>query len=169
MTRELDIDQLVTAMKAVDEAGRLFEEALAVYEGRGLKRTNDDFKVAGGAVQTLQGAEEMALGTRRFLAELALVVGYATAGIEGRASGKLALARSGFIGIAGGGSRMARPLLEPTLRGLRLLLDVDLFEPEFKAKIEEVVRAEKATYPDPSMFRVPGAGGAAFPTTGRTP
>lgn len=168
MKREIDIDQLVTAMKAVDEAGRLFEEALAVYEARGPRRNGDDFKVAGGSVQTLQGAEEMVLGARRFLAELALIVGYATAGVEDRVSGRPATARTGFTGITGGGARMARPLLDPTLRGLRLLLAVDFFEPVFKAEIEEVMRAERATYPDPSMFRVPAtADGAA--TVGRTP
>ncbi|MFD4869831.1 hypothetical protein [Streptomyces sp. NPDC058412] len=166
--REIDIDQLVTAMKAVDEAGRLFEEAHAVYEARGLKRNSDDFKVAGGSVQTLQGAEEMALGTRRFLTELALVVGYATAGFEERVGGRSATARTGFSGISGGAARMARPLLDPTRRGLRLLLDVDFFEPVFKAEIEEVLLAEKATYPDPSTFRIPAAGGAAA-TVGRTP
>ncbi|MFB7462217.1 hypothetical protein ACFCZ1_01710 [Streptomyces sp. NPDC056224] len=155
MEREIDIDQLVAAMKAVDEAGQLFEEALAVYEARGLKRT-DDPKVAGGAVQTLQGAEEMVLGTRRFLTELALLAGYATAGLEDRLGGRAATTRAGFTGLSGGGSRMARPLLDPTLRGLELLLAVELFEPGFKAEIEGVVRAEAATYPDPSTFRIPG-------------
>ncbi|MEJ8645940.1 hypothetical protein WKI68_41470 [Streptomyces sp. MS1.HAVA.3] len=116
MKREIDIDQLVTAMKAVDEAGRLFEEAHAVYEARGLKRNSDDFKVAGGSVQTLQGAEEMALGTRKFLTELALIAGYAAAGLEDRVSGRSATARAGFTGLSGGGARMARPLLDPTLR-----------------------------------------------------
>ncbi|MFD3697021.1 hypothetical protein ACFWUZ_12850 [Streptomyces sp. NPDC058646] len=169
MTREIDIDQLVAAMKTVDEAGRLFEEALRVYEARGPKRTGDDFKVAGGSVQTLQGAEEMARGARKFLTDLALIVGHAAAGLEERVSGRLATARSGFTGISGGGSRMARPLLDPTVRGLRLLLTVDLFGPEFKAEMEEVVRAEKATYPDPSMFRVPGATGSAVAAAGRTP
>ncbi|MFF9978938.1 hypothetical protein [Streptomyces erythrochromogenes] len=169
MKREIgmDIDQLVTAMKAVDEAGRLFEEALAAYESRGLKRTSDDFKVAGGSVQTLQGAEEMALGTRKFLAELALILGYATAGIEDRVAARPAVARAGFTGISGGGARMARPLLEPTLRGLRLLLGVDFFEPAFKAEIEEVVRAEKATYPDPATFRIRASADAAA-SVGRT-
>ncbi|MFD8953633.1 hypothetical protein [Streptomyces xanthophaeus] len=157
MTREIDIDQLVAAMKTVDEAGRLFEEALGVYEARGLKRTSDDFKVAGGTVQTLQGAEEMALGARRYLTELALILGHAAAGLEGRVAGRMPAARAGFTGVPGGGSRMGRPLLEPTLEGLRLLLTVDLFGPEFRAQVEEVVRAEKATYPDPSAFRVPGA------------
>ncbi|WP_030723423.1 hypothetical protein [Streptomyces sp. NRRL F-2580] len=166
MKREIDIDQLVTAMKAVDGAGRLFEEAHAVYEARGLKRNSDDFKVAGGSVQTLQGAEEMALGTRRFLTELALVVGYATAGFEERVGGRSATARTGFSGISGG-ARMARPLLDPTVRGLRLLLDLDFFEPVFKAEIEEVLLAEKATYPDPSMFRIPAAADGAAPV-GRT-
>ncbi|WKV75734.1 hypothetical protein AW27_031965 [Streptomyces sp. PCS3-D2] len=151
---DIDIDQLVAAMQAVDEAGRLFEEALAVYESRGLKRTSDDFKVAGGSVQTLQGAEEMALGTRKFLAELALILGYATAGVEDRVPARPAGARAGFTGISGGGARMARPLLDPTLRGLRLLLGVGFFEPAFKAEIEAVLLAEKATYPDPAAFRV---------------
>ncbi|WP_405532819.1 hypothetical protein OG592_36265 [Streptomyces avidinii] len=157
MKREIgiDIDQLVTAMKAVDEAGRLFEEARAVYEARGLKRISDDFKVAGGSVQTLQGAEEMALGARKYLAELATVAGYAAAGLQERAGERPATARAGFPGIAGGGARMARPLLDPTLEGLRLLLAVDYFEPAFKAAIEDVVRAEKATYPDPATFRIP--------------
>lgn len=168
MKREIDIDQLVTAMKAVDEAGRLFEEAHAVYEARGLKRNSDDFKVAGGSVQTLQGAEEMALGTRKFLTELALIAGYAAAGFEDRVSGRAATARAGFTGLSGGGARMARPLLEPTLRGLRLLLAADFFEPAFKAEIEGVVQAEKATYPDPSMFRIPAAPDRAA-TVGRTP
>ncbi|THA86163.1 hypothetical protein [Streptomyces sp. A0592] len=169
MKREIgmDIDQLVTAMRAVDEAGRLFEEALAAYESRGLKRTSDDFKVAGGSVQTLQGAEEMALGTRKFLAELALILGYATAGIEDRVAARPAVARAGFTGISGGGARMARPLLEPTLRGLRLLLGVDFFEPAFKAEIEEVLRAEKATYPDPATFRIRASADAAA-SVGRT-
>ncbi|MFJ1568006.1 hypothetical protein [Streptomyces erythrochromogenes] len=169
MKREIgiDIDQLVTAMQAVDEAGRLFEEALAAYESRGLKRTSDDFKVAGGSVQTLQGAEEMALGTRKFLAELALILGYATAGIEDRVAARPAVARAGFTGISGGGARMARPLLDPTLRGLRLLLGVDFFEPAFKAEIEEVVRAEKATYPDPATFRIRASADAAA-SVGRT-
>ncbi|MFI1650265.1 hypothetical protein ACH4XT_25405 [Streptomyces avidinii] len=157
MKREIgiDIDQLVTAMKAVDEAGRLFEEARAVYEARGLKRISDDFKVAGGSVQTLQGAEEMALGARKYLAELATVAGYAAAGLQERAGERPATARAGFPGIAGGGARMARPLLDPILEGLRLLLAVDYFEPAFKAAIEDVVRAEKATYPDPATFRIP--------------
>ncbi len=155
MKREIDIDQLVTAMKAVDEAGRLFEEARAVYEARGLKRISDDFKVAGGSVQTLQGAEEMALGARKYLAELATVAGYAAAGLQERAGERPEAARAGFPGIAGGGARMARPLLDPTLEGLRLLLAVDYFEPAFKAAIEDVVRAEKATYPDPASFRIP--------------
>lgn len=163
MEREIDIDQLIAAMKAVDEAGRLFEESLAVYEARGLKRTSDDFKVAGGSVQTLQGAEEMALGTRRFLTELALLAGFTTAGLEDRLAARAGTARAGFRGVSGGGSRMARPLLDPTLKGLRLLLDVDLFEPAFKEEIAEVVRAEAATYPEPSAFRVPRA------AAGRTP
>lgn len=166
MTREIDIDQLVAAMRTVDEAGRLFEEALGVYEARGPKRTSDDFKVAGGSVQTLQGAEEMARGARKFLTDLALIAGHAAAGLEDRVSGRLPLARAGFTGVSGGGSRMGRPLLDPTLRGLRLLLTVDLFGPEFKAQIEEVVHAEKATYPDPSTFRVPEA--AAAPAAGPT-
>ncbi|KOG47136.1 hypothetical protein ADK75_24795 [Streptomyces virginiae] len=155
MKREIDIDQLVTAMKAVDEAGRLFEEAHAVYEARGLKRISDDFKVAGGSVQTLQGAEEMALGARKYLAELATVAGYAAAGLQERAGERPETARAGFPGIAGGGARMARPLLDPTLEGLRLLLAVDYFEPAFRAAIEDVVRAEKATYPDPATLRIP--------------
>ncbi|MEU6758771.1 hypothetical protein [Streptomyces sp. NPDC046685] len=165
---DIDIDRLVKAMHAVEGAGRLFEEALAVYEARGPRRSSDDFKVAGGPVQTLQGAEEMALGTRRFLAELALIVGYASAGFEDRVAARWEAARAGFTGISGGGARMGRPLLDPTLRGLRLLLAVDLFEPGFRAEIEEVVRAERATYPDPATFRVPAtAEGAA--TVGRTP
>ncbi|ARE78167.1 hypothetical protein ACFVZ8_06770 [Streptomyces sp. NPDC059558] len=155
MKREIDIDQLVTAMKAVDEAGRLFEEARAVYEARGLKRISDDFKVAGGSVQTLQGAEEMALGARKYLAELATVAGYAAAGLQERAGERPETARAGFPGIAGGGARMARPLLDPTLEGLRLLLAVDYFEPAFKTAIEDVLRAEKATYPDPATLRIP--------------
>lgn len=163
MEREIGIDQLVAAMRAVDEAGRLFEESLAVYEARGLKRTSDDFKVAGGSVQTLQGAEEMALGTRRFLTELALLAGFTTAGLEDRLAGREATVRAGFRGVCGGGSRMARPLLDPTLKGLRLLLDVDFFDPAFKAEIEEVMSAEAATYPAPSTFRVPR------PVAGRTP
>lgn len=157
MKREIDIDQLVRAMKTVDEVGRLFEEALAVYESRGLKRNGDDFKVAGGSVQTLQGAEEMARGARKFLADLALIVGYTSAGIEERVGARHALARAGFSALSGGGARMARPLLDPTLRGLRLLMTVDLFDAGFRAAVEEVVAAEKATYPDPSMFRVPAA------------
>ncbi|MDX6760595.1 MULTISPECIES: hypothetical protein [Streptomyces] len=165
---DIDIDQLVTAMQAVDEAGRLFEEALATYESRGLKRTSDDFKVAGGSVQTLQGAEEMAMGTRKFLAELALILGYATAGIEDRVAARPAVARAGFTGISSGGARMARPLLDPTLRGLRLLLGVDFFEPAFKAEIEEVVRAEKATYPDPATFRIRASAADAAASVGRT-
>ncbi|GGS12097.1 hypothetical protein [Streptomyces nojiriensis] len=168
MKREIDIDQLVTAMKAVDEAGRLFEEARAVYEARGLKRISDDFKVAGGSVQTLQGAEEMALGARKYLAELALIAGYAAAGLGERAGERPETARAGFPGISGGGARMARPLLDPTLEGLRLLLAVDFFEPAFKAAIEDVVHAEKATYPDPSTFRIPTRGDRAA-TAGRTP
>ncbi|MFJ7587723.1 hypothetical protein ACIQZO_10105 [Streptomyces sp. NPDC097617] len=168
MKREIDIDQLVTAMKAVDEAGRLFEEARAVYEARGLKRISDDFKVAGGSVQTLQGAEEMALGARKYLAELAAVAGYAAAGLQERAGERPATARAGFPGIAGGGARMARPLLDPTLEGLRLLLAVDYFEPAFKAAIEDVVRAEKATYPDPATFRIPTRGDRTA-AAGRTP
>ncbi|OKK17349.1 hypothetical protein AMK16_21085 [Streptomyces sp. CB00455] len=155
MEREIDIDQLVAAMKAVDEAGLLFEEALAVYEARGPRRTGDDFTVAGGSVQTLQGAEEMVLGARRLLAELALITGYTTAGLDERVGGRAVAARKGFAGLAGGGSRMGRPLLEPTLRGLRLLLAVDLFDPEFRAEIEAVVRAEKATYPEAMPLRVP--------------
>ncbi|MGW6981508.1 hypothetical protein ACWGE1_18990 [Streptomyces sp. NPDC054932] len=165
---DIDIDQLVTAMKAVDEAGRLFEEARAVYEARGLKRVSDDFKVAGGSVQTLQGAEEMALGARKYLAELATVAGYAAAGLQERAGERPVTARAGFPGIAGGGARMARPLLDPTLEGLRLLLAVDFFESEFKAAIEDVVRAEKATYPDPATFRIPTRGGRPA-KAGRTP
>ncbi|MEU9147661.1 hypothetical protein [Streptomyces sp. NPDC048349] len=163
MEREIGIDQLVAAMKAVDEAGRLFEESLAVYEARGLKRTSDDFKVAGGSVQTLQGAEEMVLGARRFLTELAVLAGLAAAGLEDRPAGRAETVRTGFRGVCGGGSRMARPLLEPTVTGLRLLLGVDLFEPAFKAEIEEVLRAEAATYPEPSPLRVPRA------VAGRTP
>ncbi|MGR4879502.1 hypothetical protein ACIPUC_08730 [Streptomyces sp. LARHCF249] len=157
MEREIGIDQLVAAMKAVDEAGSLFEESLAVYEARGLKRTSDDFKVAGGSVQTLQGAEEMALGARRFLTELAVLAGLTTAGLEDRLAVRRDTVRTGFRGVCGGGSRMARPLLDPTVAGLRLLLDVDLFEPAFKAEIEEVMRAEAATYPAPSAVRVPRA------------
>ncbi|MFC9294236.1 hypothetical protein ACFTWH_05515 [Streptomyces sp. NPDC057011] len=159
----IDIDRLVTAMRAVDEAGRLFDEALAVYEARGPRRTSEDFNVAGGSVQTLQGAEEMALGARRFLTELALIAGYATAGLDDRLGGRAETVRTGFPAIRAGGSRMARPLLDPTLRGLRLLLDVDLFDPAFKAEMEEVLHAERATYPDPSTFRVPA------PAAGRTP
>ncbi|MFJ4776804.1 hypothetical protein [Streptomyces sp. NPDC088762] len=158
-------DRLVTAMRAVDEAGRLFEEALAVYQARGPKRTSEEFNVAGGPVQTLQGAEEMALGARRFLTELALIAGYRTAGLDDRLGGRAEAARAGFAAIRGGGSRMARPLLDPTLRGLRLLLGVDLFDPSFKEEVEEVVRAERATYPEPSAFRVP----ATVPAVGRTP
>ncbi|WP_411102857.1 hypothetical protein [Streptomyces sp. cmx-4-9] len=154
MTREIDIDQLVAAMRTVDEAGRLFEEALGVYEARGPKRISDDFKVAGGSVQTLQGAEEMARGARKFLTDLALITGYAVAGLGDRVEGRLAAARAGFAAVSGGGSRMGRPLLDPTLRGLRLLQTVDLFGPEFTAQVEEVLQAEKATYPDPSTFRV---------------
>ncbi|MFJ3963470.1 hypothetical protein [Streptomyces sp. NPDC090036] len=168
MKREIDIDQLVAAMKAVDEAGRLFEEARTVYEARGLKRISDDFKVAGGSVQTLQGAEEMALGARKYLAELALIAGYASAGLEERAGERPEAARAGFPGISGGGARMARPLLDPTLEGLRLLLTADFFEAGFKAAIEDVVRAEKATYPDPSTFRIPTRADRG-PQAGRTP
>lgn len=157
MKREIDIDQLVVAMKTLDEVGRLFEEALAVYESRGLKRNGDDFKVAGGSVQTLQGAEEMARGARKFLADLALIVGYASAGFEDRVSARHTMASAGFTALSGGGARMARPLLDPTLRGLRLLMTVDLFDSGFRAAVEEVVAAEKATYPDPSTFRVPAA------------
>ncbi|MGP3683766.1 hypothetical protein ACTVZO_03485 [Streptomyces sp. IBSNAI002] len=163
MEREIGIDQLVAAMKAVDEAGRLFEESLAVYEARGPKRTGDDFTVAGGSVQTLQGAEEMALGARRFLTELAVLAGFATAGLDERAAGREQAARAGFAAVAGGGSRMARPLLEPTLKGLRLLLDVGLFAPAFKAEVEDVLRAEEATYPAPSARRVPRAVAARTP------
>ncbi|MFD3548627.1 hypothetical protein ACFWUW_24005 [Streptomyces sp. NPDC058655] len=166
MEREIGIDELVAAMKAVDEAGRLFEEALAVYGARGPRRTSDDFNVAGGSIQTLQGAEEMVRGARRLLADLALIVGYATAGLGDRAGGRLEAARKGFTGIAGGGSRMARPLLEPTLEGLRLLQAVELFEPAFREEVEAVVRAEKATYPDPSTFRVPAAASGTAATGG---
>lgn len=161
--------RLVAAMRAVDEAGRLFDEALAVYGARGPKRTSEDFNVAGGTVQTLQGAEEMALGTRRFLAELALIAGYATAGLDERAAGKAEAVRGGFAAIRGGGSRMARPLLDPTLRGLRLLLGVDLFDPSFKAEVEEVLSAERATYPDPSTFRIPAPAPAASPSPSPSP
>ncbi|MBT2480121.1 hypothetical protein [Streptomyces sp. ISL-94] len=161
----IDIDRLVKAMRAVDEAGRLFDEALAVYQARGPKRTSEEFNVAGGPVQTLQGAEEMALGARRFLAELALIAGYRTAGLDDRVGGRGEAARTGFAAIRGGGSRMARPLLDPTLRGLRLLLAPDLFDPAFKAEIEEVVNADQATYPAPSTFRIP----APVPAVGRTP
>ncbi|WP_329389131.1 hypothetical protein OG625_35355 [Streptomyces sp. NBC_01351] len=157
MKREIDIEQLVTAMKTVDEAGRLFEEALAVYEARGLQRNGDDFKVAGGSVQTLQGAEEMARGARKFLTDLALIVGYASAGFDERVAGRHAMSRTGFTAVSGGGARMARPLLEPTLRGLRLLQSVDLFDDAFREAVEEVARAERATYPDPSMFRITDA------------
>ncbi|MFD3676947.1 hypothetical protein [Streptomyces sp. NPDC058613] len=160
MEREIGIDELVAAMKAVDEAGRLFEDALAVYGARGPKRTGDDFKVAGGPVQTLQGAEEMARGARRHLADLALIVGYAAAGLEDPVGGRIEAVRKGFTGVSVGGSRMARPLLEPTVRGLQLLLTVDLFEPEFREAVEEVVRAERATYPDPATFRVPASAAA---------
>ncbi|OEJ30614.1 hypothetical protein [Streptomyces subrutilus] len=163
MEREIGIDQLVAAMKAVDEAGRLFEESLAVYEARGLKRTGGDFTVAGGSVQTLQGAEEMALGARRFLTELAVLAGFTAAGLEERPAGRAHTLRAGFPGVAVGGSRMARPLLEPTLKGLRLLLDADLFTPAFKAEVEEVLRAEAATYPAPSAPRVPRAAAARTP------
>ncbi|MFD4246257.1 hypothetical protein ACFWP3_32390 [Streptomyces sp. NPDC058525] len=163
MEREIGIDQLVAAMKAVDEAGRLFEESLAVYEARGLKRTGDDFTVAGGSVQTLQGAEEMALGARRFLTELAVLAGLTTAGLEERTAGREQVARAGFAGVAGGGSRMARPLLDPTVKGLRLLLDVGLFAPAFKAEVEQVLGAEEATYPAPSARRVPRAVAARTP------
>ncbi|MFI5621593.1 hypothetical protein [Streptomyces sp. NPDC051567] len=159
MTREIDTGELVAAMRTVDEVGRLFAEALAVHRARGLKRSADDFKVAGGAVQTLQGAEEMAEGARTYLTQLALVVGFATAGFEDVAARKLVLARRGFIGM-GGGARMARPLLDPTLRGLRLLLTLDLFEPEFRADVEEVLHAPRATYPDPAMFRIRPSGEA---------
>lgn len=163
MEREIGIDQWVTAMRAVDEAVRLFEEALAVYGSRGLQRTGGDYEVAGGPVQTLQGAEEMALGARRYLTELAVVAGYTTAGLPARAADRARAARTGFPAIAGGGSRMARPLLEPTLRGLRLLLEVDLFDAAFTAEVEEVLRAERATYPDPSAFRTPRAAPARTP------
>uniref|UniRef100_A0AAU2JGX0 Uncharacterized protein n=1 Tax=Streptomyces sp. NBC_00049 TaxID=2903617 RepID=A0AAU2JGX0_9ACTN len=169
MKREIDIDQLVTAMQTVDEAGRLFEEALAVYEARGLKRNGDDFKIAGGSVQTLQGAEEMARGARKFLADLALIVGYAAAGFEDRVAARQEMARTGFGGVSGGGARMARPLLDPTVRGLRLLLEVGLLDTGFKEQVEEVLQAEKATYPDPSTFRIRGSAGAAAPVGGRTP
>jgi hypothetical protein len=151
---DVDIDELVTAIKTVDEAARLFEEALAAYQARGLRRTNEDYKVAGGPVQTLQGAEEMARGTRKVLAELALAAGFTVGGLPEQADRRLATARNGLPGISGGGSRMARPLLDPTLEGLRLLLSVELFEPAFRAGIEAVIGAEKATYPDPAMFRV---------------
>ncbi|MFD7257718.1 hypothetical protein [Streptomyces sp. NPDC059874] len=164
MKREIDIEQLVTAMKTVDEAGRLFEEALAVYEARGLQRNGDDFKVAGGSVQTLQGAEEMARGARKFLTDLALVVGYASAGFEDRVAGRYEMSRTGFTAVSGGAARMARPLLDPTLRGLRLLQSVGLFDDAFRTTIEEVLQAEKATYPDPSMFRITDA---AAPVGGR--
>ncbi|MGW5851729.1 hypothetical protein ACWFQ8_27915 [Streptomyces sp. NPDC055254] len=164
MERENGIDQLVTAMRAVDEAGRLFEEAHTVYQARGLKRVSDDFKVAGGSVQTLQGAEEMARGARKYLSELALIAGYTAAGLDGRVANAAARAGAGFAGVSGGGSRMGRPLLDPTVRGLRLLLDVELFDPGFKAEIEEVLRAERATYPDPSSFRI-----APAPAAGATP
>lgn len=163
MEREIGIDQLVAAMKAVDEAAGLFEESLAVYEARGLKRTSDDFKVAGGSVQTLQGAEEMALGARRFLTELAVLAGLTAAGLEDRLAVRSDTVRTGFRGVRGGGSRMARPLLDPTVAGLRLLLDVDLFEPAFKAEMEEVLRAEEATYPAPSTVRMPRAAAVRTP------
>lgn len=65
------------------------------------------------------------------------------------------MARTGFIGVSGGGARMARPLLDPTVEGLRLLLGLGFFDPAFAADVEEVLQAEKATYPDPSMFRIP--------------
>ncbi|MEU3065025.1 hypothetical protein AB0P12_26145 [Streptomyces subrutilus] len=164
MEREIGIEELVAAMRAVDGAGRLFEEALAVYGASGPRRTGEDFKVAGGSIQTLQGAEEMALGARRFLAELAVTVGYATAGLDDRAGARLEAARQGFAGISGGGSRMGRPLLDPTLRGLRLLLEVELFGAAFTAEVEAVLRAEKATYPDPSAFRVPAPAAGPVPS-----
>ncbi|MFB6614259.1 hypothetical protein ACIGFK_20560 [Streptomyces sp. NPDC085524] len=167
MKREIDIEQLVTAMKSVDEAGRLFEEALAVYEARGLQRTGDDFKVAGGSVQTLQGAEEMARGARKFLADLALVAGYASAGFEDRVAGRYETACKGFSALSGGAARMARPLLDPTVSGLRLLQSVDLFEASFGEEVEQVLQAEKATYPDPSMFRVTAQRAASTPVGGR--
>ncbi|MEU6312663.1 hypothetical protein [Streptomyces sp. NPDC047014] len=166
---DIDTDQLVTVMKAVDEAGRLFEEALAACEARGLQRTGDDFQVAGGSVQTLQGAEEMARGSRKFLAELALLLGYATAGVEARTGGGTAALRAGFGGVGGGGARMARPLPGPTREALRLLLETGFFGPAFTAEIEEVLNAEKATYPDPASFRVRGAAGSRITTVGRTP
>ncbi|MCB5165404.1 hypothetical protein LG634_11250 [Streptomyces bambusae] len=155
MAQDLDIEELVAAMRAVDTAAGLLDEALAVYEGRGLQRTGDDFKVAGGAVQTLQGAEEMARGTRRFLAELAQVTGYATAGLGDRAHPRLAQARTGYAGVSGGGARMARPLLGQTVEALHLLLATGFFDAEFTAGVEQVLRAERATYPDPSTFRIP--------------
>lgn len=160
MEREIGMEQLVAAMKAVDGAGRLFEESLAVYEARGPRRTGDDFTVAGGSVQTLQGAEEMARGARRFLTELAVLAGLTAAGLADRAAGRAQVVRAGFTGLGGGGSRMARPLLAPTVEGLRLLLEVELFEPAFKEEIERVLGAEAASYPEPSTLRVPRAAAA---------
>ncbi|MEV7420788.1 hypothetical protein [Streptomyces sp. NPDC089919] len=156
MARELNTDELVVAMKAVDEAGRLLDEALAAHGSQGVKRSGEDYQVAGGTVQTLQGAEEMARGARRFLAELARALGYATAGLPHR-GGDLALT---VPGIAGGGARMARPLLDPTVEALHLLLTIDALEPACRAEIEGVLLAEKATYPDPAAFRVPSGAAA---------
>ncbi|MBW5484789.1 hypothetical protein [Streptomyces bambusae] len=152
MTPAVDTTALVAAMTATDRAHRLLKEARDLLAAAKVSRDQDQWMVAGSPVQTLQGADDMCRGAGQLLGELALAVGYATAGMDERAEHHRRRAGQGFIGL-GGGDRMARPLPAPTTEALELLHSLTLFEPDFRDRIHQVLTAAEATYPDPAQFR----------------
>ncbi|MFJ3923409.1 hypothetical protein [Streptomyces sp. NPDC090022] len=158
MTPHVDTAELAAAIAVVDRARALLGEARELLGGTGMSRDQDQWMTAGSPVQTLQGADDMYRGTCGFLDDLALALGYATAGLSERAVRHRERARKGFIGI-GGADRMARPLPGPTVEALELLEGLEVLGQEFRGRIRAALDAAQATYPDPAQFRTPAAFG----------
>ncbi|MCJ1676525.1 hypothetical protein MTF65_04010 [Streptomyces sp. APSN-46.1] len=161
MTPDVETAELIAAMNTVVQARRLLGEAREMLGGTGVSRDQDQWTTAGSAVQTLQGADDMHRGSGQFLEDLALALGYATAGLADQAHRRRERARQGFIGL-GGGDRMARPLPKPTVEALELLRGLDLLTSEFRDRITEVLEAEAATYPAPAPVRTPRLGSSGL-------
>ncbi|MFD6184689.1 hypothetical protein [Streptomyces goshikiensis] len=151
MTPDIDTAELVAAVNTVERARHLLGEARDVLGGAGVSR-DQEWTAAGSPVQTLQGADDMHRGSGQFLDDLALALGYATAGLGEQALRQRERAGQGFLGLSGA-DRMARPLPAPTVEALELLRGLELLAPEFRERITGALEAEAATYPDPAPQR----------------
>ncbi|MCX4545549.1 hypothetical protein [Streptomyces sp. NBC_01565] len=166
MTPDIDTAELVAAVNTVERARHLLGEARDVLGGAGVSRDQDQWMAAGSPVQTLQGADDMHRGSGQFLDDLALALGYATAGLAEQAHRQRERAAQGFVGLSGA-DRMARPLPAPTVEALELLRGLELLTSEFRDRITGALEAEAATYPDQAQLRPLRLGSSGLtPTAG---